>query len=335
MYKIKKEIDKKLNKYGVINKYDIICSKTSLNRYINNKYIYSVGNNLYGKNPDEYKDKKKFHLDCINAYLRNKNNETQLIIMLKSAAAIYNFPSFTNYNNNLSIYKIAKNKKNVSKHVNTDNLKWYTTKFKITTIPYNPNNPNVHITTAARTCIDITRYYGVIDGLLAADFCLHNNLCTIKELQTEAKIFKGQRNYQCIKAVLFYATAARESFLETMFFAKCLAYGYELPTLQHPVQNYRADFYYPDQNLIVEVHGREKHLDPNMLQQKSTELSVLHERERERDITNAGYTVKNLSYIQVMNSDTFNKSMHDWNVSGADNKYQELFYKYLTIPRKP
>ena len=75
--------------------------------------------------------------------------------------------------------------------------------------------------------------------------------------------------------------------------------------VQTPAGRFRADFYLPDYDVLIEFDGMVKYLDLA----PSTDRALLDEREREKHLTNMGYRIFRTNWQQVRKNASFVSSL--------------------------
>jgi hypothetical protein len=85
-------------------------------------------------------------------------------------------------------------------------------------------------------------------------------------------------------------TYTTRSVLEDAFLALCERHGLPRPLVNHVVAGYEVDFCWPEERLIVEVDGFERH---------GTRAAFERDRARDARLTASGWRVLRFSYVQV------------------------------------
>lgn len=132
---------------------------------------------------------------------------------------------------------------------------------------------DVAVTSVARSCIDLTREAGLLNGLVATDAALHARLITVADLEAVYAICHGRAGLSSGRRVLKLCSGPSESQLETIsrFAMQDLARQPEQQV--NPFNIYgqflgRADFYSRDQGLVGEAGGRSKCGDEELYREK-------------------------------------------------------------------
>ncbi|WP_235840609.1 endonuclease domain-containing protein [Corynebacterium liangguodongii] len=139
----------------------------------------------------------------------------------------------------------------------------------------------VRTTSVIRTFIDIARYHGFPDGLVAADWLLSQAGTSYANIQAEidrmGRFVGKKRVIECVK----WASNRADSPHESRFRAHLIERGIGGWTFQPAIGRFRPDFLFDD-FLIVEIDGRSKYTE------KTAEV-LMRERDRERELINQGY----------------------------------------------
>ncbi len=80
------------------------------------------------------------------------------------------------------------------------------------------------------------------------------------------------------------------SFLEVRMLSLCRRHGLPQPHVNVQIEGRERDFYWPAHDLVVEVDGRREHLTP---------LAFETDRERDIELSDAGYTTRRFTYRQI------------------------------------
>lgn len=150
------------------------------------------------------------------------------------------------------------------------------------------------VTTKERTCIDVARYYGFVEGLVAMDSYLAQGgrERRIKEVLDWLSKLKGLK---VARECLDHASAYSESPWESAARAHIVQARLGVPIeLQKQIMGYRADICL-DGWLIVEIDGDAKYRGGY----GAPEEVIARERQREKELTNAGYRVLRYSPRQI------------------------------------
>lgn len=183
----------------------------------------------------------------------------------------------------------------------------------------------LRVTSIERTIFDCLREIPFREGLAIVDSALHKHLVTTEHLErvfaTYPNRLAGRR-----KAIdtLAFADDRAESGGESVARAVMIERGFRLPELQYVVtdpmqtgKGYRVDFYweFPDQrDVIGELDGREKYVDPNMTSGRSVVDVLADERLRESRVSGADAKVMRFSYAQVLDRAYFTQLLCSYGI---------------------
>lgn len=139
----------------------------------------------------------------------------------------------------------------------------------------------VPVPSLERTAVDIARFHGFHEGLIAADW-LRSVAGVSGEELVEQVVSMGRFHHRkvALRAAQL-AVPVSESPLESLLRAALIAEGVTGWQFQVEVGRYRVDFLF-DAHVVVEVDGHSKHAD-------RAHQSVMLERRRERELINAGF----------------------------------------------
>lgn len=172
------------------------------------------------------------------------------------------------------------------------------------------------VTTLMQTVYDCLRTTDFKNGMAIADSALHLGLSSKEELLRffEQQDKRNKGHSQAISTIL-HSDARAESGGESIARATIIEQGFELPDLQHVVQDpvdesleYRVDFWWEleDQSVIIgELDGHDKYIDPEMTMGKSIVEVMADERLRESRVCGTGARVMRFSYADVLNTSYF------------------------------
>jgi very-short-patch-repair endonuclease len=149
----------------------------------------------------------------------------------------------------------------------------------------------VPVTSVARTVVDLARHDG-IDGLIAADAALHDQLVETSEVDAVLAAARGWPGVRRARSVLALASPLAESPLESLVRLRLHDAGLPPPELQVwiPGTSYRVDMLLADHRLIIEADGRVKY--------SGDELWA--EKRRETRLRALGYRVERLLWEDVV-----------------------------------
>ncbi|PCN47596.1 hypothetical protein Csp2054_10765 [Curtobacterium sp. 'Ferrero'] len=139
-------------------------------------------------------------------------------------------------------------------------------------------------TTAARTAVDIASRRATLVAVPIVDHVLRTNQTTRAALQQE--LSRLQTGGTKARAVVEMASTLSGSPAESMCRVRFRQLGTPEPVQQHGFhrsgeRSAVVDFWFPDQGVVVEVDGRAKYEDPDMLAGSTT--AEAHWREKQRE----------------------------------------------------
>lgn len=146
----------------------------------------------------------------------------------------------------------------------------------------------LRVTSMARTALDIARIYGFVEGLVAVDAALRNG-AQRKDMEFELATMIKQKGRPVAERCLRFAIDNSESPYESVARAFLIDAGYENLKPQYRVGNYRADLCIDDR-IIVEIDGASKYAEIDDFRK---------ERDREKELLNAGYVVLRFAPAQL------------------------------------
>lgn len=150
----------------------------------------------------------------------------------------------------------------------------------------------VRVTSPIRTVIDIARYHGFVEGLIALDWLLAKRFCT-KEAVKRHLIGMGRVvGKKTVLRVIEHASPSSESPLESWFRAELIQRGVRGWVFQARVGRFRADFLFDD-HVILEIDGRSKYAD-------APREILMRERDRERELMNQGYVIRRVYFEDLL-----------------------------------
>jgi Transcriptional regulator, AbiEi antitoxin len=132
---------------------------------------------------------------------------------------------------------------------------------------------DVSLTSVARSCIDLTREFGLAAGLVAADAALHRGLCTAAELRAVYRTCRGRAGLSSGRQIVELLDARSESPLESISRLAMVSLG-PLPKSQVEVFSTdgrfiaRVDFYWDTLGVVGEADGRQKYTDDALWREK-------------------------------------------------------------------
>lgn len=147
------------------------------------------------------------------------------------------------------------------------------------------------VTALGQTLIDVARWHGVVDGVVAMDHSLRQNMLRRSELRAVVEAIKHRRGKTRAAQALQLAHPAAESPRESMLRVRMWELGFPAPHVQVVIKDYRGDFigrvdlFYPEYSLAVEYDGGGKY---SGLFGLSPEDAMHDELRRQRNLLNAG-----------------------------------------------
>jgi very-short-patch-repair endonuclease len=133
--------------------------------------------------------------------------------------------------------------------------------------------PTVGVTSAARSCIDLTREAGLEAGVVATDAALHRGLCTTADLERVYAGCRGRAGLPSGRRLFELADGRSESALESI--SRLALHALQpIPrsqvTVRTPLGQFlaRVDFYWHDLGVVGEADGQLKYTDQQLWQEK-------------------------------------------------------------------
>ncbi|MGH3742171.1 MAG: endonuclease domain-containing protein [Micromonosporaceae bacterium] len=157
----------------------------------------------------------------------------------------------------------------------------------------------VRTTTPARAVADLLLRLGRYSAVAVVDSSLNRGLVKPDEINLVRRLLHGRRGAVAARRHLAEADGRAESPLETRVRLRCVDGGVRPETLQHPVHSRLGqllgygDLAWPSHLLIAEADGVEVHSRPRAL---------IHDRRRQNDFANAGYTVLRFTWQDTMST---------------------------------
>ena len=182
------------------------------------------------------------------------------------------------------------------------------------------------VASPAQTVFDCVRCLPFDESLAMADSALHLRLMEVGEfagLVVGATRARGIRN---ARRVLACMDGRAESGGESMVRARMIELGYKEPELQvefpnplEPGRTYRADMLIRcgERLVVIELDGKCKYEDPEMLVGRTPLRVLLDERQREALLTSCGVEVMRLRYEDVMDEGRFKRLMDAYRIPRA------------------
>ncbi|MFC8190932.1 hypothetical protein ACFUMH_04635 [Cellulomonas sp. NPDC057328] len=123
----------------------------------------------------------------------------------------------------------------------------------------------VHVTSVARTVVDLARHGGVLPAVVAGDHAVRTGATSVHEVEEElASLPPGTRGVRRARAALGLLDARAESPGESLSRVRMAESGLVAPVLQHVVVDARGvvarvDFWWPRCRVVGEFDGRVKY----------------------------------------------------------------------------
>jgi hypothetical protein len=136
----------------------------------------------------------------------------------------------------------------------------------------------------ARTIMDVARERGVDAGVVAADFALHTELVTIRELSEEFEICQRWPGRKAARITLLMCDGDSESPLESLSRLRMAAAGLPGPKLQQELCDIdgrflgRSDFYWDEFGVVGESDGDAKYAQGDAVLAAQREREGLFEK---------------------------------------------------------
>lgn len=162
----------------------------------------------------------------------------------------------------------------------------------------------IPVTSPARTIIDVARTVGLESGVCAADAALRRTLCSRSQLRDEAEAAKGRTGVARARRLPELTSGLAESVLESLIRLILVLGGLPEPELQVRLgvrggERFRVDFYWRQWKLIGEADGFGKYgATPGEIRE-----NWIAERERQRRLEDAGYTVIRWTWKDIYRPD--------------------------------
>jgi len=153
---------------------------------------------------------------------------------------------------------------------------------------------NLHVTTAARTVIDLARTLPFADAVVIADSALRAEKATKTELGSVLKACPSWPGVKQARRVVEFADERAESPLESVARVVFAQFGLDPPDLQStiftPAGAFRVDFLWTRHQVVVEADGLLKYKDGS---------DAISQFERDRHLRDAGYKVVHFTWKEL------------------------------------
>ena len=199
----------------------------------------------------------------------------------------------------------------------------------------------VQATSLARTTFDCLREMDMPDGLSVADSLLKNYSVSQETLLERMQSFSRQcAGWEHAIETALLADGRADNGGESIARGRMIRLGYEPPDLQVELLNVvEGGAYYGDfgwtladgTQIIGELDGKDKYVDPTMTHGKPIEQVMREERLRESRIGATGVRVMRFSYADMMDDQQFCKILNAYGVPRATRRY----YAGVGEPYKP
>lgn len=151
-------------------------------------------------------------------------------------------------------------------------------------------------TNLIQTVVDCARSYGALEGTVIADSALRGS-ADIADVSAALEAVEGYGRQRAL-AVARSMSSHSESAGESITRFRIREMGFPMPLEQvnipTPYGVYRPDFVWWDLKIIVEFDGRGKYYNYG-----STAEALVRERDREKALTNAGWTIVRVNWESV------------------------------------
>lgn len=145
----------------------------------------------------------------------------------------------------------------------------------------------VRCTTMSRTFIDIARFHGFEEGLVALDYVLAKGFSK-EDVKSKVKLLGRVRNVGIVWKCLKYGRSDSQSPYESYARAILLEAGYENISCQVAVGGFYVDLLVKGK-VVIEIDGDSKY--DGTTYEKPVDEVIVAERKREKVITNKGFVV--------------------------------------------
>ncbi|MDP9806221.1 hypothetical protein J2S70_000803 [Trueperella bonasi] len=175
--------------------------------------------------------------------------------------------------------------------------------------PATINLSGIQVASPAQTAIDLARYVGVADGLVAANFVLHKELATREDFLEILETLPRIRGLSNVRRVLSLMDGRVQTPGESLAMLRFVDYGLppSEPQMQFDFgfQNFYPDFTDLENRVTYEFHGTQKLLDPAMLNNLNYRQSIEHEGLRDLHFRQAGFLPFHLGWDDVRTAASF------------------------------
>ncbi len=215
----------------------------------------------------------------------------QTVFSHESAAAFLNLPLLYSRQRKIHIY-CATNCRNSLR-----NIPQLTKHVRLT--PQTPRiitSSGVHVTDYATTLIDCCQSLPFSEAVIIADFIVHNNLLPHDDLQAQMLSYSGLHKakvHRVAQAMSGLAESPGETLVRLQLDQMGIAYTEQAPVLVRG-RYYRADFLLDDYGVYLEFDGIIKYTNFD-----STDRALIRERQREKELLNAGARVIRVGWKDV------------------------------------
>lgn len=165
------------------------------------------------------------------------------------------------------------------------------------------------VTSPAQTVIDLSRFAGAADGLICANYVLNRKLATRDEILAILEELPRVAGINQARRVAALMDGRIQSPGESLTFLRLVDHG--LPPVEPQMQfDFGFGRQYPDftdlkHQIIYEFHGKQKLLDPTMVNDLDYRASIENEGLRDLYFRQAGYPSFHLRWVDVATPEGF------------------------------
>lgn len=188
----------------------------------------------------------------------------------------------------------------------------------------------IRVTSPVCTVFDCARKLPFPHALAVADAALHNKLITSRQLQKYVSAHPRVHGIRRARMVAQYADGRAESGGESILRARMIELGYEIPNLKVPItdpvdgrRTYRADMLIRTRNndqVIIEMDGKEKIINPHMLKNRSSNEALLDEHQRESRLTAYGLRFLRIRYKDLLDTRKLRRLFDRFEIPKSSNR---------------
>lgn len=181
----------------------------------------------------------------------------------------------------------------------------------------------VLITSPCRTIFDCARLLPFEESLPIIDSALRQELVTHTQLLNYCHVMKNFHGRKKAENAISYGSKLSENGGESLARAQMILLGYVPPQQQVwfedsvSKRNYRVDFLWRDgsgETIIAEFHGKQKYIDPEMMQGRSLNDILSAEEKRESRLSLYKIRIINLDYKDVQSLESLARELKPYNI---------------------